>query len=365
MAVTHSSPEPSASARPESPAAPSPAEPTTSAAQASAPAPDTAAALEAEVPLEADVQHGDDDDSDSAMGAGSVLSTDTLTPSILEYRQLHGRTYPNAKTGDYWGPNDERQSEGLDLIHNALTLLLHDKLFLAPLRQDDPGRVLDIGTGTGIWALDFADEYPSAEVIGTDLSPMQPSWVPPNLRFEVDDCLLEWTWPENHFDFIHARCMYGSIPDWTEMDTKILRHLKPGGYFEHVEIGCQGQSDHVELGPDHIFDTWAHSFYEAGKKTGRPFTICLDGEMAKHMRAAGFVDIQETKLKLPVNSWAKDPKLKKAGTYFHYALERDMEGFSMFVCTQILGWSKEEVHVMVAKMRQAIRTKSLCPYIAV
>jgi methylase of polypeptide subunit release factors len=33
--------------------------------------------------------------------------------------------------------------------------------------------VLDIGTGTGIWAIDFADEHPEAEVIGTDLSPIQ------------------------------------------------------------------------------------------------------------------------------------------------------------------------------------------------
>jgi hypothetical protein len=33
--------------------------------------------------------------------------------------------------------------------------------------------VLDIGTGTGAWAIDFADEYPKAEVIGTDLSPIQ------------------------------------------------------------------------------------------------------------------------------------------------------------------------------------------------
>lgn len=35
--------------------------------------------------------------------------------------------------------------------------------------------MLDLGTGTGIWAIDFADEYPSANVIGTDLSPIQPT----------------------------------------------------------------------------------------------------------------------------------------------------------------------------------------------
>lgn len=34
---------------------------------------------------------------------------------------------------------------------------------------------------------DFADAYPSCEVIGTDISPTQPPWAPPNLRFEMDD----------------------------------------------------------------------------------------------------------------------------------------------------------------------------------
>lgn len=28
---------------------------------------------------------------------------------------------------------------------------------------------------------DFADEYPDTEVIGTDVSSIQPGWVPPNL----------------------------------------------------------------------------------------------------------------------------------------------------------------------------------------
>jgi SAM-dependent methyltransferase len=37
-------------------------------------------------------------------------------------------------------------------------------------------RVLDAGTGTGMWAIDFADEYvdTGAQVVGNDLSPIQP-----------------------------------------------------------------------------------------------------------------------------------------------------------------------------------------------
>ena len=39
-------------------------------------------------------------------------------------------------------------------------------------------RVLDVGTGTDIWAFDFADEHPEAQAIGVDLSPIQPKFVP-------------------------------------------------------------------------------------------------------------------------------------------------------------------------------------------
>lgn len=65
-------------------------------------------------------------------------------------------------------------------------------LYQSPLKDLQGGvhRVLDIGTGTGIWALDLgapfllffqarpnkaaADEFPSADVLGVDLSPIQP-----------------------------------------------------------------------------------------------------------------------------------------------------------------------------------------------
>lgn len=42
---------------------------------------------------------------------------------------------------------------------------------------------------------DMADQFPDAEVIGTDVSPMQPQWVPPNLRLSVSSSLLTIIWP--------------------------------------------------------------------------------------------------------------------------------------------------------------------------
>ena len=53
-------------------------------------------------------------------------------------------------------------------------MLCGGQLHFAPLSQ--PKKILDIGTGTGIWVLDMAEEYPNTTIIGTDLSPVQPQW---------------------------------------------------------------------------------------------------------------------------------------------------------------------------------------------
>ena len=87
-------------------------------------------------------------------------------------------------------------------FHHVCRMLLNGNLFTAPVADRlraplGPGmrrpRVLDLGTGTGIWAIDVADEFPNAEVIANDLSPIQPQNVPVNVRFEVDDIESEYS----------------------------------------------------------------------------------------------------------------------------------------------------------------------------
>lgn len=71
---------------------------------------------------------------------------------------------------------------------NALNKLFGDKLFLAPIGEKiEPKHILDIATGTGDWAIQVGDMFPNAEVVGTDLSPIQPEDVPPNVTFYVED----------------------------------------------------------------------------------------------------------------------------------------------------------------------------------
>lgn len=60
-----------------------------------------------------------------------------------------------------------------------------------------------------------------------DISPIQPSFIPPNVRFEVDDINKEWTYPKDHFDFVHIRCMLGTVANWTDFYKSMIEWVQP------------------------------------------------------------------------------------------------------------------------------------------
>ncbi|KAF5021971.1 hypothetical protein F66182_5980 [Fusarium sp. NRRL 66182] len=207
---------------------------------------------------------GNIDDQDRFTVSSESLrdSTATLTSSILEYRHIHGRPFQQSKTTEYWAPTDDDYQEAQDILHHCTLLLLENRLHLAPIDKS-PQKILDIGTGTGIWAIDMAEEYPSAEVLGIDISAVQPTFVPPNCVFQIDDAQLDWTFKPDDFDFIHMRYLYGAIDDWGKLYRQAYKHVRPGGWVESLEIDIQTRSENpkVENDDDHIFKKWYQLFF--------------------------------------------------------------------------------------------------------
>jgi ubiquinone/menaquinone biosynthesis C-methylase UbiE len=310
-------------------------------------------------PLVVDPTHNDPDDSLGESDTGSLASSTTsLSESVFQYREFHGRTFHNFKSDtEYWGPNDERQNDHLDLNHEMLLVAMDNKLYHAPI-ADDVQRVLDVGTGTGIWAIDFAEQFPGAEVIGTDISPTQPSWVPPNLKFELDDAQLDWTFPDNHFDFIHMRLMMGSIKDWPALYKQVYRCLKPGGWFEHHDYDPRVFCDDGSVKPDSAWHQWGPIFLDAGEKTGRTFSVIIDHQNYNWMKDTGFENVEEKRHKLPLGGWAKDPKWKSVGTFNLIATEQGLEGFALYVLTQVQGWDLAHTQTYLAAVRKELKSRS-------
>ncbi|EWG54428.1 hypothetical protein FVEG_12645 [Fusarium verticillioides 7600] len=316
------------------------------------------------------------EDGDSAV-LDSASSTASLTSSILQYRTINGRAYQSERGNpEYWGPIDDAGQEAMDINHHVLTLLLGDKLYLAPV-PDDIQTAADIGTGTGkfliragnsvidntigIWAMEFADRFPNASVIGTDLAPIQPGWIPPNLEFQIEDCTREWTFQPNTFDYIHMRWLVGSIADWKYLFKEAYKCLKPGGYIESYEPSSRVESDDGTVQPGSALSQWEKFFVEGGRKIGRPFTIFEENIQREGMREAGFVDIEERDFKNPVGGWPMDPKQRSVGQFMQAAFEQDAQGTVLHMATA-LGWTEEEVTVFISHFRREIRSPKIHSY---
>ncbi|KAL5365383.1 S-adenosyl-L-methionine-dependent methyltransferase [Aspergillus floccosus] len=315
-------------------------------------------------PMEVDDDYAAEVDDDPTSDYAEDFPSDTtsLNSMITAYRFENGRRYHAYKEGAYWGPNDEKQNEQLDIAHHMFTMLLDNRLALAPINKNIQ-KVLDVGTGTGIWAIDFADEYPSAQVIGTDLSPIQPSFVPPNLRFEIDDATEPWVYPDNEFDLVHVRALYGAIADWPAFYSNALRTLRPGGWFDQLEMSIQFTSDDGTVTEDHVLAEWSKIFIEAGEKFGKTFRIA---DLAKgYMQSVGFVNVTEQQFKLPIGPWSRDKKLKKLGRWNLVHCEQGIEGWAMALLTRVMGWTYTEVQVFLAKMRKGLRDPNTHAYFRV
>ncbi|KXH38641.1 hypothetical protein CNYM01_08728 [Colletotrichum nymphaeae SA-01] len=266
----------------------------------------------------------------SVKGESIVSSNASVTSSVLQFRKENGRTYHGYKDG-----------------MNSKDTNIKAK------------RVLDIGTGSGIWAMDFADEHPESEVLGVDLSPIQPTFVPPNVRFEIDDIEEAWAFCKP-FDYIHSRLMTSSIGDWQEYIQKCFDNLNPNGYLELNEVDLYCKSDDGTLADDSALNRFSKLWGEAAVIFGHAFqdNTALKDLMAK----AGFVDITVQVFKWPSNPWPLDAKHKELGFWNLDNSVAGLEGFMLGALTRAHKWTKDEVTVFATEVRNEMKDPRIHSY---
>lgn len=300
-----------------------------------------------------------DCDSDYASSGYNTEST-SLSSTVNEYIFENGRRYHA-----YYGtdknllPTDEAEKDRMDLHHEIMIQLLDGELHKAPL-PPDVHNILDVGTGTGIWAIDMADKYPSAQVLGIDLSPLQPKWVPPNCKFEVDDAELEWTYRSDYFSFIHFRNVAQGITKWRQVLAEAYRCTKRGGYVELSESGAMLYSDDDSLAPENPARRWGELMTEAMAKSGR--TAPVDGHLSERLEKAGFADIKSFAIKQPFGPWAKDKKLKKLGMMLLLQGEQGFHSYGMMAFTRMLKMDPKEADTLCRAAIAATKNKKTHAY---
>ena len=307
------------------------------------------ATTEAPEPLQVD-----DEDHDSGLEDGASLQSASLKSSVLSYTYENGRRYHAYRAGEYPLPNDEDEQDRMDLLHHIWrTMQGGELLFRKPALA--PQRVLDVGTGTGIWAIDMADDYPEAFVVGTDLSPIQPGWVPPNCRFYVDDAEHPWTYEP--FDLIHGRSLCGCIADWPKFYSQCFDHLKPGGYLEMQEHDAWISTLNEEEPP--WTHDWNRTLNEASARFGKVLNVA--NNHVDWIKDAGFTEVEHQIHKIPIGSWAKDKK--ELGRLHLYEMLEAVEPYTLALYTKVLGESLEETKITIEMVKKEFCTKKFKLYV--
>ena len=197
------------------------------------------------------------------------------------------------------------------------------------------------------WAIEFADAYPKAQVLGTDLSPIQPHNVPLNCRFMVDDATADWNFGQK-FDYIHTRAITMGIGNWDRLVEQAFNAMNTGGWLElqefHLPLGC----DDGTMVEGSALWKWGQEIYRATAKVGIDSLSSL--KHPERLKARGFINVNSTALKIPLGPWAKGKKEKKVGSIALKDLLDGIEGISSKLFT-LIGYSPEEVTDFLDKAR--------------
>ncbi|KAI0121003.1 S-adenosyl-L-methionine-dependent methyltransferase [Xylariales sp. AK1849] len=287
-----------------------------------------------------------------------VLNHEITGGSIAEEGAVlgeSGRTYHAYKqdTSGYLLPNDAAEQDRLDLQHYLCTILVDGRLTLAPLPRA-PKLVLDVATGTGIWALEFARANPSSFVIGTDLSKIQPLPDVPNCLFERMDCEDDWLWSYK-YDYIHIRHIVSAIHDPVRLIQQAFKFLNPGGWLELQDADFDLLSEEGPDKDDRVPSSNLRRWFELGAVGGSQNGI--DFHKAKKYKdwldQTGFSNVREEKFQVACNPWPKDSKAQRVGLWMQANYMSGLRGVG-YKMLRSAGMPPDEIETFIKATREEV-----------
>lgn len=84
--------------------------------------------------------------------------------------------------------------------------------------------------------------------------------------------------------------------------------------------------------------------------------------MRPFFEEAGFENIEDRVLKLPLGTWPADKAQKEMGAYFLLTAQTGFEAFGMAFLTRVLKMTPEEVGVVVEGAKRDAKNRSIHSY---
>lgn len=199
-------------------------------------------------------------------------------------------------------PKDMDEINRLDFQHFLLRTGLRGN-YAAPIGQ--PTDILDVGCGSGRWAMEMAAMFPTARVVGLDLVPPPEDANPlgqgldarpGNYIFTVGNILEGLPFPDASFDYVHQRLLFSAIPRdrWAAVIQELARVTRPGGWVELGEIGTAHDGGPGFMG---LWQAWTNLSARRG------VDMAISEHIARMLMDGGLANVQRRVVNFPVGEW--------------------------------------------------------------
>jgi hypothetical protein len=142
------------------------------------------------------------------------------------------------------------------------------------------------------------------------------------------------------------------------MFEQAFRHLAPGGYIEMQDADYPAICTDDTLAGSTL-NKWYSNIIAGAAAMGRDLGIVK--HYKRWMEEVGFANVQEKLYRWPINTWPRDPHLKKLGFWFQHDLQDLATGLKPPLMRG-LGWSMEEVEVFLVDVRKDIKNRDIHAY---
>lgn len=233
----------------------------------------------------------------------TVDGSDPMRRSISGRRFLAGVPYVL--------PKDTQEINRLDFQHYMLRFALRGN-YAAPLAN--PREILDVGSGTGRWSLEMAQQFPQANVVGLDLVPPADEGAalearPANYTFVTGNVLEGLPFGDATFDFVHQRMLVGAVPEdrWQSAVNELTRVTRPGGWVELLEAGsAKGGGPALQA-----LNEWGIT---AAARRG--ITINMSARIGEFLTGAGLGRVTFREVRIPLGKYGSRLGTMMEANYF-------------------------------------------------
>ncbi|KAJ7683777.1 hypothetical protein B0H17DRAFT_941506 [Mycena rosella] len=217
----------------------------------------------------------------------------------------------------------------LDETHEAFSQYFDGQLCLAPLAEELPRKILELGLTPGR-AIQSAMQFPDAQVLAVDAAPLPDRIIPANVHFELLDLCAELPFEPGTFDIVHARLVMTHVINGEDALKRAALLVKPGGLLlvEDLDLGSL-----VETGGPAV-RRLASNIIQSWSARG------ADAELGRKIEAAisslgYFPHVQACRIDIPLAGNSSDSEAKKKlGTAFKKSLVQASEHVGRCVVAQ-------------------------------